>query len=102
MDIRSSLMTAHSKVPVSWGQGDNCCSWEMVTCNSSTQRISRLDLSFIYLRQAPSSNGAGCNWNLNLTIFSSFHELQLLDLSLNFACLHNLDGMYKTPVQCMR
>nr|XP_051228701.1 receptor-like protein 38 [Lolium perenne] len=32
-------------------------------------------------------------WNMNLTIFSSFPELQLLDFSANFACLQNFDGL---------
>ncbi|OEL29697.1 hypothetical protein BAE44_0009279 [Dichanthelium oligosanthes] len=31
MDIRSSLLSAHSMfVPDSWGRGDDCCSWERV------------------------------------------------------------------------
>jgi hypothetical protein len=33
------------------------------------------------------------SWNLSFNIFSSFHELQLLDLSLNGACLQDFDGM---------
>jgi len=32
-------------------------------------------------------------WNLNLTIFSSFHELQQLDLFWNSAYLQNFDGL---------
>jgi len=44
--------------------------------------------------QATVEAEGGCsNWNLSLTIFSSFHELQLLDLSSNFACFQDFDGM---------
>uniref|UniRef100_K3Z3Q7 Leucine-rich repeat-containing N-terminal plant-type domain-containing protein n=1 Tax=Setaria italica TaxID=4555 RepID=K3Z3Q7_SETIT len=104
MRIRSSLVEANSSraPPASWGQSDDCCSWERVTCNNST-RVSALDLYEIYVIQSNYSTeedqanfGAegGC-WNLNLTILSSFHELLVLDLSWNSACLRNFDGLAK-------
>ena len=101
MRIRSSLLEANSEVPASWGQSGDCCSWERVRCNNST-RMSVLNLDSMY---SPQSNhttegqetvkaeGECSNWNLSLTIFSSFHELQLLDLSSNFACFQDFDGM---------
>ncbi|KQJ84960.1 hypothetical protein BRADI_5g23947v3 [Brachypodium distachyon] len=34
--------------PDSWGKdNDDCCSWERVKCNGSTQRVSHLDLHFV-------------------------------------------------------
>ncbi|KAM3372792.1 hypothetical protein ACQJBY_019596 [Aegilops geniculata] len=101
MDISSWFMSANSEVPSSWGHGDDCCSWEGITCDNSTQRILGLDLSYLY-QEIPIRNSDGSMsfksmevacWNLNLTIFSSFRELQLLDFSLNFACLQNFDGL---------
>jgi hypothetical protein len=40
-------------------------------------------------------------WNLTLTVFSLFRELELLDFSGNYACLQNFDGMYLLFVVCM-
>jgi len=96
MRIRSSLVEAKSEeVPASWGRSDDCCSWERVRCNNST-RVSGLNLHPVYRRKDPSFikiwYGGPCVRNLNLTVFSSFHELQQLDLSWNFACLQNFDG----------
>ncbi|KAG2621870.1 hypothetical protein PVAP13_3NG301300 [Panicum virgatum] len=93
MRIRSSLVEANSEVPASWGRSDDCCSWERVRCNNST-RVSGLNLDSVYQRKDHTivPVGGPC-WNLNLTIFSSFHELQQLDLFWNSACLHNFDGL---------
>ncbi|XP_039821483.1 receptor-like protein 15 isoform X2 [Panicum virgatum] len=92
MHVRSSLVKADSVVPDSWGQSDDCCSWERITCDDKVPRVSGLDLSNMYAPQGNSIAGSEC-WKLNLTVFSSFHELQLLDLSWNHACLQNLDGL---------
>ena len=108
MDISSWFMSAHSEVPTSWGHGDDCCSWERITCDNSTRRILRLDLHPIY-QQIPIHNSDGSTsfepmeaacWNLNLAIFSSFRELHLLDFSANFACLQNFDGMWLVLHAC--
>ncbi|CAN6352209.1 unnamed protein product [Urochloa humidicola] len=93
MRIRSLLVEANSKVPASWGRSDECCSWERVMCNNST-RVSSLNLNSMYQPKDGTfvPIGGPC-WNLDLTIFSSFHELQLLDLHLNSVCLQNFDGL---------
>ncbi|XP_039802652.1 receptor-like protein 2 isoform X3 [Panicum virgatum] len=85
MRIRSLLVEANSEVPASWGLSDDCCSWERVRCNNST-RVSGLNLDSVYVYQTCVRDPC---WNLNLTIFSSFHELQQLDLSWNSALLQN-------------
>ncbi|CAD6267185.1 unnamed protein product [Miscanthus lutarioriparius] len=87
MRIRSSLLEAKSFEVETWGRIEDCCTWERITCNNST-RVSGLDLDNIYSQYF----GSPC-WNLNLTIFSSFHELELLDLSWNQACLENFDAI---------
>ncbi|OEL29702.1 Receptor-like protein 12 [Dichanthelium oligosanthes] len=92
MHVRSSLLKANSLVPDSWGQRDDCCSWERVTCNNDMARVSGLDLTAMYVPQGNSIAESEC-WSLNLAVFSPFHELQQLDLSLNYACLQNLDGL---------
>ncbi|VAH25218.1 receptor-like protein 15 [Triticum aestivum] len=101
MEISSWFTSAKSVVPSSWGHGDDCCSWEGITCDNSTHRILRLDLFRLY-QSIPTYGSDGSMsiestevacWNLNLTIFSSFRELQLLDFSGNYACLRNFDGL---------
>ncbi|KAF7011739.1 hypothetical protein CFC21_026017 [Triticum aestivum] len=94
MDIRSSLRRAHSMFsPDLWGHDDDeCCSWETVTCNNSTRRVTHLDLSLVYL-----SADAGERWYLNLTVFSAFHELRYLDLSYNFQCSLSFEGLVGLP-----
>ncbi|TKW06935.1 hypothetical protein SEVIR_7G273751v4 [Setaria viridis] len=83
MHTQSSLMKSNSEVPSSWGQSDDCCSWESVTCNDDSTRVSGLHLFGIH---------EGGPWNLNLEIFSQFHELLLLDLSWNMLSgLQNID-----------
>ncbi|XP_051201429.1 uncharacterized protein [Lolium perenne] len=78
MDIISWFVSAKSELPSSWGRGDDCCSWEGIKCDNSTRRILHLDLDYM---------------NLNLTVFSSFRELELLDFSGNCACLQNINGL---------
>ena len=98
MRIKSLLLEANSEVLASWGHSDDCCSWERVRCNNST-RVSGLNLDYVYQRKdyrTMLTIGGPC-WNLNLTIFSSFHELQQLDLSWNSALLQNFDGKYVHP-----
>ncbi|KAE8794951.1 LRR receptor-like serine/threonine-protein kinase GSO2 [Hordeum vulgare] len=82
LDIRSSLPRAHSLSALdSWGEdGDDCCSWERVKCNNTTQRVSHLNLISIF--QTYSHD----HWYLNLTVFSALHELEYLDLSNNNPC----------------
>ncbi|XP_071681979.1 uncharacterized protein [Lolium perenne] len=101
MDISSWFMSSKSEVPSSWGHGDDCCLWEGITCDNSTRRILRLDLSFMYqsIRTDGSDGSVSIQamevpcWNLNLTIFSSFRELQLLDFSGNYACFEDFSGL---------
>ncbi|KAL6844062.1 hypothetical protein ACP4OV_025735 [Aristida adscensionis] len=92
MRIRSSLLEANSEVPHSWGTIDHCCSWERVTCkcNENGTRVSELHLAGIYF---PAAEKVGYPWNLDFTLFSSFHELRLLDVSDNIARLQNFSGL---------
>ncbi|WVZ99628.1 hypothetical protein U9M48_044895 [Paspalum notatum var. saurae] len=104
MQVRSSLLKASSMVPGSWGQSNDYCSWERVTCNcnddddDAVARVSALDLTsmYVYAPQEKSvvgvpENNNGCSWTLNLTVLSPLRELQMLDLSSSYACLQNLD-----------
>ncbi|XP_048559602.1 receptor-like protein 56 [Triticum urartu] len=89
LDIRSSLPRAHSLIALdSWGEDDDdCCSWERVRCNNTTQRVSHLNLSSIfgtYLHD---------HWYLNLTVLSALHELEYLDLSTNYPCSLAMEGL---------
>ncbi|BAS91325.1 Os04g0648400 [Oryza sativa Japonica Group] len=78
MDIRASLIQANSTlVPRSWGQTEDCCSWERVRCDSSKRRVYQLNLSSMSIADDFFS------WELNITVFSAFRDLQFLDLSQN-------------------
>jgi hypothetical protein len=91
MRIRSLLVEANSQVPASWGRGDDCCSWERVGCNNGT-RVSDLNLGSLYVPLLNSATG-GWSWNMNnMTMFSPFHELQLLDLSWSSANFTSFEG----------
>ncbi|CAM0907776.1 unnamed protein product [Alopecurus aequalis] len=101
MDISSWFVSAKSEVPSSWGHSADCCSWEGITCDNSTRRIFRINLPEMYRSVCTYGNDGSTSieamevpcWNLNLMIFSSFRELQLLDFSRNNACLQNFDGL---------
>lgn len=103
--IRSLLIEANPrvpdslgqyKVPTSWGQSDDCCSWDRVTCDKDTARVSGLNLSAMYNDSYFCIIKDRVFWDLNM--FAPFHELQLLDLSYSFASLQNLDGTHATPI----
>ncbi|OEL30883.1 LRR receptor-like serine/threonine-protein kinase GSO2 [Dichanthelium oligosanthes] len=86
--IQSTLMEARYTVPASWGRSDNCCSWERVRCSNDSTRVLHLNFSSM----ANFTTAGGC-WNLSMVIFSAFRELQMLDLSYNFARLEDFDGL---------
>jgi hypothetical protein len=90
MRVRSSFVEAKSTFAESWGQSDDCCSWEGVRCNSKS-RVSDLGIFFID-HTLSNTYIEGCSWNMDLTMFSRFHELQRLDLSSNFAYLKSFEG----------
>ncbi|MBA0630354.1 hypothetical protein Godav_002467, partial [Gossypium davidsonii] len=58
----------------------DCCSWERVTCKSSTGRVIQLSLNNTrkYIRCSYDSN-----WYVNLALFQPFVHLTTLDLSFN-------------------
>ncbi|XBI95790.1 hypothetical protein VPH35_032178 [Triticum aestivum] len=73
LDIRSSLPRAHSLSALdSWGEdGDDCCSWERVKCNNTTQRVSRLNLSSIF------GTYSHDHWYLNSTNLRNLRQLNM-------------------------
>ncbi|WVZ87433.1 hypothetical protein U9M48_034069 [Paspalum notatum var. saurae] len=84
----------YSDIPASWGQSGDCCSWERVTCNKdSVARVSELNLADLYDPTGMHPIAEDEYQSLNLTVFSPFRELQLLDLSLNYACIQNFDDV---------
>uniref|UniRef100_J3M208 Leucine-rich repeat-containing N-terminal plant-type domain-containing protein n=1 Tax=Oryza brachyantha TaxID=4533 RepID=J3M208_ORYBR len=85
MDIRSSLTSSNGTARRSWGPDGDCCSWERVNCSTSTGRVSHLYFSNLYDSQA--------FWSFNTTVFSSFPELQFLDLSGIYPSSLNSDGL---------
>jgi hypothetical protein len=93
MEIHASLVRANSSHTPSWGKRhsghDDCCSWERVTCNNVTRRVSHLHLHSVYYNFF----GPGA-WSLNTTIFAAFPELQFLDLSYNMPIPLSFDGTY--------
>ncbi|KAB5556128.1 hypothetical protein DKX38_007037 [Salix brachista] len=61
----------------SWDKEDlNCCNWDMVECDSTTNRVIELDLSWV------NSDGLE-DLYLNASLFLPFKELESLYLSGN-------------------
>ncbi|XP_044464347.1 receptor-like protein 56 [Mangifera indica] len=62
----------------------NCCQWEMIECSNTTGRVIGLDLYY-------ARNQELGEWNLNVSLFSPFQELETLDLSDNLiaGCVEN-------------
>ncbi|KAG8485251.1 hypothetical protein CXB51_021151 [Gossypium anomalum] len=56
-------------------KGSNCCQWERVKCNITSERVISLNLN--YARRSTS------NGYLNVSLFLPFEELKSLDLSNN-------------------
>ncbi|OMP01446.1 hypothetical protein COLO4_11877 [Corchorus olitorius] len=72
----------HSLLPSSWNIQDpesssDCCSWERVTCNSTTGHVIELSLHELKLGEATS-----VNWN-QISLFQKFEQLRVLNLSSN-------------------
>ncbi|XP_027927453.1 receptor-like protein 13 [Vigna unguiculata] len=60
---------------VEW-EGTNCCEWEGVECNSSTERVAKLDLQRLWsVAFFPS------DWHLNYADLAVFKDLKSLNLS---------------------
>ncbi|XP_054817516.1 receptor-like protein 15 [Prosopis cineraria] len=57
----------------------DCCSWEGISCDNSTQRVISLLLDYVRAQEFED-----INWTLNASYFLPFHHLQVLDLSGNY------------------
>ncbi|OMO54407.1 hypothetical protein CCACVL1_27813 [Corchorus capsularis] len=70
-----------SLLPSSWNIHDpesDCCSWERVTCSSTTGHVIKLALHDLKLGEPTSGN-----WN-QISLFQSFEQLRILNLSSNY------------------
>uniref|UniRef100_A0A0D3G0X3 non-specific serine/threonine protein kinase n=1 Tax=Oryza barthii TaxID=65489 RepID=A0A0D3G0X3_9ORYZ len=95
MDIGSSLTRSNGTAPRSWGRGDDCCLWEHVKCSNITGRVSHLYFSNLYASDEVLDAHGHSFWRFDTTVFSSFPELQFLDLSMNNATFQSWDGLTK-------
>ncbi|OMP06469.1 hypothetical protein CCACVL1_01557 [Corchorus capsularis] len=76
----------HSLLPSSWNIHDpesssDCCSWERVTCNSTSGHVIELSLHDLKLGEAAIVK-TSVNWS-QISLFQSFEKLRILDLSSN-------------------
>lgn len=83
LELKSSLEHdwdgSYSKLLSSWTQGSgDCCGWPLVNCSDASGRVTRLHLAKLGGDPDP-----GNPWNLNFSVFSTFAELEHLDLSGN-------------------
>nr|GMC73477.1 probable LRR receptor-like serine/threonine-protein kinase At4g36180 [Ipomoea batatas] len=82
-----NVVVAHRFLPSWLEKGDNdCCTWERVTCNPITGRVTELSLDHL-IQNCNSFSGL----SLDVSLFSPFEELVNLELSGNCfsCCLHN-------------
>ncbi|XP_019159895.1 PREDICTED: probable LRR receptor-like serine/threonine-protein kinase At4g36180 [Ipomoea nil] len=83
-----NVVVAHRFLPSWLEKGDNdCCTWERVTCNPITGRVTELSLDHLSQNYCNSFSGL----SLDVSLFSPFEELLNLHLSGNCfsCCLHN-------------
>lgn len=83
LELKSSLESAndgsYSKLLSSWTQGaGDCCGWPLVNCSDASRRVTRL-----HLAKLGGDPDLANPWYLNFSVFSSFAELEHLDLSGN-------------------
>ncbi|CAA6670456.1 unnamed protein product [Spirodela intermedia] len=83
LELRSSQESvkdgSYSKLLSSWTQGaGDCCSWPLVNCSDESGRVTRL-----HLANLGGDPDLANPWYLNFSVFSSFTELEHLDLSDN-------------------
>ena len=72
-----------------WVDGTDCCQWDAVECNTTTNQVAQLDLSSLWsLYDVPD----GYRWHLDFSYFRVFEDLESLDLSFNNigGCVQNL------------
>ncbi|CAA2995506.1 LRR receptor-like serine threonine- kinase GSO1 [Olea europaea subsp. europaea] len=67
---------------LSWihGKESNCCNWERVTCDPTTGRVVELDLNNLHISNTLDTP----DYFLNVSLFSPFKEIRILDLSENY------------------
>jgi len=70
---------------MSWSANTNtdCCEWEGVECNTTTGRVTKIDLQYSYFRGG----------SLNYSDFAIFKDLKTLDLS--FSTIPNCTGTHQ-------
>ncbi|KAB5514761.1 hypothetical protein DKX38_028667 [Salix brachista] len=69
LNLKDSLNYPNGTSLPSWRKGDaRCCDWERITCNSSTGRVTVLNLVVV-------RNGELGDWYLNASLFLPFQEL---------------------------
>jgi hypothetical protein len=79
LHLKDSLNYPNGTSLPSWRIGHaNCCDWDWyrITCNSSTGRVTELDLGSVR------NEGLG-DWYLNASLFLPFHQLNYLSLGNN-------------------
>ncbi|CAA3017252.1 Hypothetical predicted protein [Olea europaea subsp. europaea] len=59
---------------------NNCCNWERVMCDPTTSRVVELDLNNLRILKLLAPGG----YFLNVSLFSPFKEIRILDLSGNY------------------
>ncbi|KAK9266499.1 hypothetical protein L1049_021529 [Liquidambar formosana] len=87
--LKSESTTDTDQFLPSWvdDRESDCCSWERVTCNTTTGHV--MDLSLNNTKQIEYSSYQR-EWSLNVSLFQPFKELQYLDLSMNkFIAIEN-------------
>nr|GMC74964.1 LRR receptor-like serine/threonine-protein kinase GSO1 [Ipomoea batatas] len=91
MDINNGTPAeGHHTLPTWVDKGDDCCTWERVSCNPTTGRVTDLALNYLVYHQPLNAYDMHFS-SLNVSLFSPFEELVNLELSGNLfsSCLPN-------------
>ncbi|CAJ1803457.1 unnamed protein product [Sphenostylis stenocarpa] len=87
---REALLGLNSRfgLPLSWQwEGTDCCEWEGVECNSSTGRVTKLDIYELW------NDGITLlDWHINYSDFIVFKDLKSLNLSNSYGVVDCADN----------
>jgi len=91
---REALIALKS-ITLSWSANTNpdCCEWKEVECNTTTGRVAKLKLQYVYT-----------TGSLNYSDFAIFKDLKTLDLSFSYIpnCTGTHQGYFSYKVKINR
>ncbi|XP_031105091.1 receptor-like protein 14 [Ipomoea triloba] len=83
MNINNGTPAAGHTLPTWVDKGDDCCTWERVSCNPTTGRVTDLTLNHLVYPIVYGYDKEVVEYSFNVSLFSPFEELVNLELREN-------------------